>query len=437
MEELTGADRYAVTDETARVYGLNEVDITPDYYHMPNWRFYPSLFAWDSAYHAVTMLHLDPTKATRELETLFRQVSPDGHMPHEVLVPCAATRAHPLKNFMRWMVQWGYDSRHASHLVDPPVFVYAAELAYARTADDKWLSRIWENLCRCLDYLLDERDLFDDGLVSVLHPWEAGTDLSPQLLPALGIDPARRLDILKTTSYAAMLYRFNLEYGWDAQALREQNRFVVEDLTMNCVTIRALQSAARLAPEVGDYLAAERFRSRAASMAEALERICWDESAGCYFPRWDALEPRLARVKTAASLLPLFAGSRAHGRARHLVGEHLLKPREFWTEYLLPFNPHDEFTAARPWVEDKLWAGHCIWINFNWMMAIGLGESGHEEEARELTRRTVRMIEREGFWEYYDSRSGKGRRLRDFNWPGLALDMMARFYPELSGGDSV
>ena len=405
------------------------MDITEDYYHMPNARAYPSLFAWDSAYHAVTMTHIDPRKAALELQTLFRHVAADGHMPHEVLVPCAATRARPLRNFMRWVVQWEYDSRKASHLVDPPVYVYAAELVFDRTHDRQWLSGIWEGLCRCLDYLLDERDVFGDGLVSIFHPWEAGTDLSPQLLPALGMYPSRRFDVVQSTLYAALLYRFCNTYCWDPEALARENRFVVEDLTINCITIRALDSASRLASAVGDHLAESRYRSRREQMAEALECVCWDEATGCYYPRWDARQPRLAKVKTAASLLPLFAGTSPPGRLERLVREHLLDEACFWAPYLLPFNPHDELSGARPWVESRLWAGHCIWINFNWMLAIGLSENGHRETARELTRRTVRMIEREGFWEYYDSLTGKGKRMRDFTWPGLVLDMMSRLFP--------
>jgi hypothetical protein len=434
MEELTRSDWDSLAAEAARVYAYNEVDTPEAYYHMPNARFYPSLFAWDSAYHAVTMTHIDPEKSKRELETLFNQVSADGHMPHEVLVPSAATRARPLRNFLRWVVQWEYDSQGASHLVDPPVYVYAAELVYGKTGDRAWLSRIWENLCGCLDYLLDERDLFGDGLVSILHPWEAGTDLSPQLLPALGIDPSKRIDVLQATFYAALLYRFCNGYEWDTPALAEANRFVVEDLTINCLTIKALESAARLAPVAGDDLAASRYRSRSAQMAEALDRICWDEDSGCYYPRWDTSSPRFAKVKTAASLLPIFTGLGTPERCRRMVAEHLLNPREFWTEHLLPFNPADQFDGARPWIERKLWAGHCIWISFNWMIAIGLGEAGYLALARELTRRTVNMVKREGFYEYYDSRSGKGMRIRDFTWPGLALDMMARFWPEAAPG---
>lgn len=432
LQDLTHDDWLKVVEQTRSAYAANEVDIGTEYYHMPQSSFYPSFFAWDSGFNAVAMMHVDPARAKRELETLFRHVAVDGHMPHEVLIPCAATRARPVRNFMRWLVQWEYDSCGASHMIDPPIYVYSARLVYEMTQDADWLAGIWPDLCRLLDYLLDKRDLFGDGLVSIVHPWEAGTDLSPQFLPALGIDPGRRTDVLQATIYAALLYRFCNRLGWDTEELRKANKFVLEDLTINCIAIRALSSAAAMASVLGDDAAASRYRSRALRMSAALDQVAWDESTGCYFPRWDTAGPRTTKVKTAASLMPLFTGMCPPGRADRLVKEHALNNNEFWSEHLFPFNPADELVGNRPWVEKKLWAGHCIWINFNWMIAIGMGENGYLAEARELTARTVRMIVEQGFWEYYDSRTGEGRRMRGFTWPGLALDMMYRFWPEIT-----
>lgn len=426
MDGLTREERERLTSETRRVFGANEVDIGTHYYHMPNASFYPSFFAWDSGFNAATMLHVDPVRSARELETLFGLVAADGHMPHEVLIPCAATRKSALRNLTRWLVKWAYDSKGASHLIDPPIYVYSALLAFEKTGDEEWLARIWPGASRMLDYMLDERDLMGDGLVCIVHPWEAGTDLSPQLLPALGIRPDSRRDVLQATLSTALLYRFCNRREWDMPALAAADRFVVEDLTMNCIAIRALDSAAVLAGVVGDVDAASRYSSRACGMSAALEELCWDEAAGCYFPRWGVARPNLARVRTAASLLPLFTGRCRPERARRLVEEHLLNPGEFRVGHVVPFNPHDELAGARPWVERKLWAGHCIWMNFNWMLAIGLREHGYASEADEITLRSARMVAREGLWEFYDSRDGAGRRVRDFTWGGLVLDMLAR-----------
>lgn len=434
MRELNQNDWLQLLDITRRVYGANEVDEPGAYFHMPSARYYPSLFAWDSGFHAVAMVHLDTSAARMELETLFSRVSLDGHMPHEVLIPCSATRRRPLRNFARWFAQWEYDPEGASSLVDPPVYVYSALLVYRATRDKEWLGRIWTGLCRCLDYLLDQRDLFGDGLISILHPWEAGTDSSPQFLKIMGIDPAKRTHALKAALDPLLLYRSAGKLGWDPAALAARNSFVVEDLTMNCVAARALSSAARLAAELDDERARLRYEARSALLAEAVDEMLFDGESRCYYPRWDPERPVLSKVKTAASLLPLFTEDCDAERCGALVEEHLKDPASFRGRFVVPFNPRDTLSGSRPWVERRLWAGHCIWANFNWMLAVGLGERGFLQEARELTRRTALMVLKSGFYEYYDSRNGEGRRVRDFNWPGLVLDMMARFYPELTGG---
>lgn len=432
MEELKHSHWLKIREEAIRVYNKSEVDLGYDYYHMPSAHFYPSLFAWDSGFHSITMLHIDEVKAQRELETLFKQVSLDGHLPHEILYPCPATTRRPFRNFERWLSQWAYDSRKASFLIDPPIYVVAAELIFNKTKDFNWLKRIWNNLCSCIEYLLQKRDLLGEGMVSILHPWEAGTDMSPQFFPAMGLDKTKGMDSIKALTHTASLYVYCRWNSWDPEKLAAKNRFIVEDLTVNCITIRALGSAARLADALGKTEVSNRYRARADLMSKRLNERFWDEESGCYYPRWNSKTPAISKVKTAASLLPVFAGACTGTRLERLMKDHFANREEFNTEHLFPFNPHDELIQAKPWVEKRIWAGHCIWINFNWMMSVGLLENGYREEARELTRKTVLMILEQGFYEYYDSRSGQGKRVHDFTWPGLALDMIERNYPEIT-----
>lgn len=432
MEQLSDSHWLKLKAETERVFKNNEVELEHDYYHMPSAYFYPSLFAWDSGFHSAVMLHIDKEKAKWELETLFKQVAADGHLPHEVLFPCPATTRRPLRNFMRWISQWAYDSNEASFLIDPPIYVAAAELIYNETKDLEWLKRIWNNLSGCVDFMIEKRDVLGDGMVSILHPWEAGTDMSPQFFPAMKLDKKKRTHAVKSLTSTGFLYLYCRLNSWDPEVLKEKNRFVVEDLTVNCITVRALKSMSKLASAMGRESESERCRLKADLMSNRLNDLFWDDESSCYYPRWNAEDPKLSRFKTAASLLPLFAGACTGERLERLVEKHVLNGGEFWTEHLFPFNPHDELKSARPWLEKRIWAGHCIWINFNWMISIGLSENGYTDEARELTRKTVLMVLEQGFHEYYDSLSGKGMRVLDFTWPGLALDMIARHYPEIT-----
>ncbi|MBC7254299.1 MAG: hypothetical protein H5T72_10080 [Actinobacteria bacterium] len=427
---LTSAEWEDLHRESRRVLELNEVEEGDVYYHMPSFHHYSSLFGWDSGFHAVAMLHIDPRKAARELETLFRQVREDGHLPHEVLLPHRTS--HPwLNNLKTWLVRWEFDRRGASYMIDPPSYHYAAELVYERTRDRDWLGRLWPNMCRSLDYLLEERDVFGNGLVTIFHPWESGTDMSPQFFSAMGLDRGGLKSLLRSDLYPTALFAYNRAMGWDPQRLAKADRFVCQELTVNCLAIRACRSMAFLAGEIGEEVRKEKYEQRAARLMEALDALCWDEEAGCYFPRFGFRRPRLARRKTADSLMPLFGGLCIPERAARLIEDHLLNPREFFTPYPIPFNPVDEVEKEGGWVEKRLWAGHCVWVNFCWMLCIALDEHGYRDVAREITRRVVRMILREGFFEFYDSRTGEGRRIPDFCWPALALDMTARFWPEV------
>jgi putative isomerase len=80
-----------------------------------------------------------------------------------------------------------------------------------------------------------------------------------------------------------------------------------------------------------------------------------------------------------------------------------------------------------------LWRGHCIWTNMNWMMTEGLLAYGYRDVAREITRRTAKMIRHEGYREFYDFRTGQGKGATHFNWPGLVLDMIHTTWPEACG----
>jgi hypothetical protein len=432
-EPLHGEDWNRLLEESRRVFASNEVDQGDVYYHMPSYHHYPSLFAWDSGFHAAAMCHLDPHKAARELETLFVQAGEDGHLPHEVILPNRYS-SRWLRRMQNKLLRWEFDRSGASYMVDPPSYHFAAEMVFRRTGDRAWLQRLWPDMRRSLDYLLEERDAFGDGLVTIFHPWESGTDMSPQFFSAMGLDRRRWRNPLRSSLYPGLLFLFNRMRGWKVSALVDADRFVCEELTINCLTVRACRSMSWLAGELGDEGLREKYRLRAQAMMDALDEICWDEDSGCYFPRFGAKEPRLARRRTADSLMPLFGGICREERSRRLIHEHLLDPGEFWTEYLIPFNPSDELAGEGDWVDKRLWSGHCIWINFCWMLSIALDEYGYHEEAREVTRRVVRMIQREGFFEYYDSRTGAGRRIPDFCWPALALDMISRFWPEITEG---
>jgi len=216
------------------------------------------------------------------------------------------------------------------------------------------------------------------------------------------------------------------------EKIAPENKFVFEDLTMNSISIRGIRSLGNLCDELGDKVKANQYQKQAKEMTDALVRISWDEKEGCFFPRWDLTDPRLSKRTTCASMLPMFTGILDEKKAGRIVKEHLKNPEEFWLDYMLSFNAKDELEmdGKIPLENIMLWRGHCIWTNMNWMMNEALLEYGYTEDARELTRRTAKMIRHEGMREFYDTRTGRGGGATNFCWPALVLDMIKRTWPE-------
>jgi glycogen debranching enzyme len=60
----------------------------------------------------------------------------------------------------------------------------------------------------------------------------------------------------------------------------------------------------------------------------------------------------------------------------------------------------------------------------NWFLIEGLERYGYANEAEEIRKDTLGLIEAEGFREYYDARDGSGCGSTDFSWTAaLALEL--------------
>jgi hypothetical protein len=54
-----------------------------------------------------------------------------------------------------------------------------------------------------------------------------------------------------------------------------------------------------------------------------------------------------------------------------------------------------------------------------------MAELGYEAEAARVLQGLAAAIDREGFREYYDPRTGRGHGAREFGWSTLVVDLLA------------
>lgn len=72
-------------------------------------------------------------------------------------------------------------------------------------------------------------------------------------------------------------------------------------------------------------------------------------------------------------------------------------------------------------------AGVVEGVNVNWLLITGLEDVGYQEEAKRLEERTLELVFENGFWEYYDPRTGQGLGCSQFSWTAAAvLDLCRR-----------
>ena len=372
-------------------------------YFRPGPALYPFQWNWDSALIALGLARVDPARGRREVRSLLRGQWADGMVPH-VVYHDTAPEYRPGPELWDATSAAGLPT---SGITQPPVLATAVRALHDAAPDRGFLDEVVPALERWHVWLHAERVL-DDGLVAIFHPWEAA-DNSPRFDEALhavpddGPEPPRRgaADERPTDAdYRRYLTLVERLRGHGYRPRIEEAPFVYADLTFNAVLAVAEEDLAALWRELGEDGA--RADAAAARVRAAL------------LGRTDGYE-------TVDSLLPLYAGA---ADARRLYDEALWSPERFGPSADAPWAVTTTSKASAAFDPRRYWRGP-VWINVNWFLVRGLERSGLAAEAEELRQMTLELVDRSGFAEYYDPRSGAPLGSRSFSWSAaLTLDLL-------------
>ena len=108
--------------------------------------------------------------------------------------------------------------------------------------------------------------------------------------------------------------------------------FEIEGVDLASYLIRELRAMAVIATGLGLKADAKDFNLHADHVASLINSTFWDEEQGMYFDRNEKTGRRVY-VKSATNFMPLFAGAATPARAKRMVHDHLLNPKEFWLTY--------------------------------------------------------------------------------------------------------
>jgi glycogen debranching enzyme len=405
---LNSNRQQGISDWNARAYN----------FVCPSPQAYPFQWLWDSAFHAIALLCVDPELAKQEIRCLLQGAQPDGFIPHMLLWE-KQHHAAALRQYSIVLADPFYTAT-----VQPPVLARAIWRVFQSTKDLDFLREVLPPTLRFYRWLKAYRDPDDDQLIAIIQPDESGLDACPKydLLMNMRDVPSDQVAPLLITNMQRLFSAYEA-HREDPGRLLALDVFNWEDVMVNTIYADGLQCLGGLCRAAG-YPPAEaaEFERRSRRVLAALEDKCWDERAGVF---WDlyGYEEHRAHTLTFSSLFPLALDSLDRQMVRRLVEEHLLNEREFWLPYPVPSVAATEPSFDPEYRTNAIWRGPS-WANVNYYLYWGLRSHGYRDIATELAKRTVQMVGVGGMREFFNPYTADGYGAVDFAWTALVLDLI-------------
>lgn len=444
-------------DETASVPDVPQLDLLEQAttvlkmndrgtYTQPAQGLYPHQWLWDSCFIAIGQRHLDLERAKTEILSLLKGQWHNGMLPNIIFRDDPQYRTD--RNVWRsWLSPFAPPDVSTTGITQPPMLAEAIVQIGAKMAWPErrsWYQMVYPALLAYHEWLYHERDPHHEGLILLIHPWEAGLDNTPpwmnelheHLLPfwirvikklklswlinlfrrdTKSVPMDQRFDAIEAIAMYDIQRRLRRK-GYDINKILDHSLFSIEDLTFNSIFIRANEHLRYIAKSLKEELP-EGLEKRMRRTEKALEHL-WDPYSTQYYSR-DFVTHRLLKIPTVATLLPLYGGSITQERADQLV-KLLENEHTFGPAYPVPSVPTSSF-----WFHPKLYWQGPAWVNMNWLIIDGLKRYGFKDHAEALRESTLEMVGRSGCNEYFDPLTGEPAGAANFSWTAaLAIDLL-------------
>jgi hypothetical protein len=428
-------------DGAAKVLKTNDRQL----WTVPAGDLYPHQWLWDSCFIAIGLRHIDVERAQTEIRSLLRGQWDNGMLPNIIFSHKAEKRHIDL--WRSWVNPYAPQDVATSGITQPPMVAEAVlKIGQKLKLPERrsWYKEMLPPLIRYHEWLYADRDPHKEGLILLLHPYESGLDNSPpwiselrkhsmplwiSIIERLHLDgivnlfrrdtkhvpPGQRMSNIEAMAYWAAVRRLRRK-AYNSEALISRSLFAVEDLAFNSILLRANKILKEIAKTAGRDLP-DSLSDSMKRTDEALEQL-WDESSGLYFSR-SFVSHKLIQEPTISTLLPLYSGAISKNRAQDLV--NMLKRRSmFSTSWPVPSVPQTS-SYFDPY---KYWQGPS-WVNTNWLIIEGLKNYGFLLEAKVLQDKTIKMVQKSGFYEYFNPLNGNPAGASNFSWTAaLIIDLL-------------
>ena len=386
----------------------------------------------DSGAHQIVWAALgDVDQAVADLRTMLKVQLDDGRIPQQINWEKKSSWDDTFRDPLRLYSRTDYND-----LTQTPVLAYSLRSIYNATGDITYLEEFVPKLIQLLTWWKKTRDLDGTGVVTILHPWESGIDLSPAYDAALGVSPSNRARppwraIYPQLIQLALSYRWR--FGWDQKKILARshpaagpfNWFKVQDIAVNCVYASAWRVLGDLASCYNGEIAAECYAQQKHSEAGILNTL-FDESAGHFVTGYKNKDnvQSFHNVKVVQMLFPLLLDSISPEQVQGIVN-YLTDENEFATNYPIPSVSKAEAEYNPIQNTDLLWRGP-TWGFTNWFVMEGLQRHGQTELLHGMMTKWIAMVREGGVYEMYNPETAVGYGAEGLGMSTLIVDWMKR-----------
>lgn len=280
-----------------------------------------------------------------------------------------------------------------------PWYAWQNWMIYQITRDKKFLAEMYQSSQAFFEYYTSNRDADGDGL----YEWGAHAVLE--------------------------CVRDALVAVWDQ--VDWPSHF--EGVDVNSMLVMEAKSLAAMATELGKPAEAQKWQKFADQLATKINATFWDDATGFFYHvdkndhdfTWKT--PDDLKRREIIGFLPLWAGIVSKERADILV-QTLTDTSRFWRTYGVP-----SLAADDPYYNPKGYWNGPVWVEWDYLIHVGLLEYGYNDLARELTNRVARNMIAElkknhNLWEFYSPDEDWAGYHKTYIWAGIINRMLLDIY---------
>lgn len=404
----------SLTEQIKELMNQNKRQYGNFHYTIPSPELYPFQWLWDSCFHAfIYNAYGDHLSAEAELRSACARPLSNGLLPHIIYWQQLSDTQNWGREMRGAVIDTVWGTEGTSSITQPPLIAQAVHHTFLQTENINFLQDLYPTLHNYFEYLAQERNFDDTGLLYVINPDESGEDNSPRYDASLKLSTTHTAD--ESLDKRITLMQQNTECAFDTRNCMRKY-FAVVDVSYNAIYLEGLQYMTAIAKLLNLDSDATAYETHAQKTAHAMQTHLKSESV---FLSYDILNKKHIPVLTWNIFMPLYAGILTSTEADQLITQYLQNSDYFAKPSGVPSTAQSE-KSYDP--ETGFWRGP-VWMAPQWFIYQGLLRYGYTDQAKEIKEKCIQLLETSGFREYYHPDTKEGLGAHDFTWGGLVLTM--------------